>query len=126
MTIIIRDIPESVDHKAAVPFKLFVPRDLDREAALSGYQALAGVDTIVLADPFIAEGVSSVFPGIIYVDEASATAYRADALALVAAALAPAVSDWPEAYEDAWIELWMPEAYEPAAEALAVDDLTQG
>lgn len=125
MSIILRPSPPIVEHKQAVPFKLFIPRDLmeNREAALSGYQALAGVENIVAADPFVAEGVSSVFPGIIYVDEM--LSYD-EALASVAAAMAPAISDWPEAYEDAWVELWMPDAFEPKAEALDVTDLTQG
>lgn len=125
MSIIVRPTPEVVAHKQAVPFKVFVPRDLlgNMEAASAGYQALAAVENIVVADPFVAAGVSSVFPGIIYVDEL--LSYE-EALAAVGASLAPALADWPEDYEDAWVELWMPEAYEPAPEALAVDDLTQG
>jgi hypothetical protein len=125
VSIIVRPTPEVVTHKQAVPFKVFIPRDLlgNLEAASAGYQALSSVENIVAADPFVAAGVSSVFPGIIYVDEL--LSYE-EALAAVAASLSPAVSDWPEDYEDAWIELWMPEAYEPAAEALAIDDLTQG
>lgn len=125
MSIILRPSPPIVEHKQAVPFKLFVPRDLmsNQEAARAGYLALAGVENIVAADPFVAEGVSSVFPGIIYVDEL--LSYD-EALAAVASSMAPAVSDYPEDYEDSWIELWMPDAYEPQAEALDITDLTQG
>lgn len=125
MSIIVRQPPEVVAHKRAVPFKLFVPRDLleQPQAALAGYRALATTENITTSDPFIATGVSSVFPGIIYVDDVLSID---EALTAVAAVMAPALSDWPEAYEDSWVELWMPESFEPQAEALAIDDLTQG
>jgi hypothetical protein len=124
MTILVRDIPESVTKQQAVPFKLFVPRDLlgNMEAASAGYLALEALENVVVADPFVAAGVSSVFPGIIYVDD---SVYRAEALQLLVDALEPVTKDWPEDYEDAWIELWLPESLEPAAEVLDVTDLTQ-
>jgi hypothetical protein len=124
MTILIRDIPESVSNQRAVPFKLFVPRDLlgNMEAASAGYLALEALENVVVADPFVAAGVSSVFPGIIYED---VSVSRYEALEQLVAALEGVTTDWPEDYKDAWIELWLPESLEPAAEVLDVTDLTQ-
>lgn len=123
MSVIVRPTPEILAHKRGVPFKLFVPRELEEDAAYAGWNVLRALENVVLADPFAMPGISTVFPGVIYTDEVSTDD---EGLQAVAAALTPAINDYPEAYEDSWIEAWVPDAYEPIAEALDITDLTQG
>lgn len=121
MSIIIREAPEAVTTKHAIPFKLFIPRELEEPEARAVWNALRHLEHAVLADPFAAPGVSTVFPGVLYVDD-----HDHGKLSVVAAALAPAEKHYPEQLEDAWLEVWVPDAYEGEAEALDVTDLTQG
>ena len=118
MTTHTRNIPAGVYGLAANPFKVFVPKQLTPEAARPIWEELEKIDGVILADPFALPGVSSVFPGILY----APTAYD---LTPIAEALAIAEAANPDDLADSWVELWVPEALEDAAEALDVVDLTQ-
>lgn len=121
MTIAVRPAPPITENKHAIPFKLFIPRELEYEPAKAAWAALRALGNVVLADPFAAPGVSTVFPGVFYADD-----HDYDSLSVVAAALEPALEDYTEEFEDAWIEVWVPDAYEDKTEAGDITDLTQG
>jgi hypothetical protein len=121
VTIHVRNAPTAVQTKHAIPFKIFVPRGLEEPPARAAWNALRHVGSLVLADPFIAPDISTVFPGVLYVDD-----HDHAKLSVVAAALDPAVSKFPAEFEDSWIEVWVPDGYEDQADALDITDLTQG
>lgn len=123
MTINIRSIPEAAYDRVAAPFKVFVPKQLTPETARPIWEALEQVDGVVLADPFALPNVSSVFPGVLYrVAEDYEDPYD---LIPIARALEAVQEANPEDLADTWVELWVPESLEDAAEALDVIDLTQ-
>lgn len=115
MTTVVRSNPLNSEGAYANPFKLFIPRELSEDEARVIWGALREHEDIVLADPFALEGVSTVFPGIFYDTDDDHDLYP------VARLLNNLELD---SLEDSWLELWVPDAYEDQAEALAVDDLT--
>lgn len=115
-----RSIPEKALPYTAVPFKLFIPKQLDMEPALRLWQHLRSNQSLVLADPFAAEGVSTVFPGAIYT-----TAITVDQVVNHVNELIQKDEDMAEELAGSWVEMWVPDALEDEAEALDVTDLTQ-
>lgn len=118
----VRKTPSILETKRAVTFKLFIPRELEHDPAFALWGALREVPDIVLADPFAAPGVSTVFPGTIYVDGAF---NEEGALQIIADTIEPALDGFPDEFEDAWLECWVPDSYEDVTEAHDVQDLTQ-
>jgi len=119
MTVHKRSIPTAAENSKATPFKVFVPRELELEPAKAIWDALRESTSITLADPFALPGVSTVFPGVLFdvVDSYD--------LSPVANILTQLEAQYPEALEDAWVELWVPDALTDEAEALDVTDLTE-
>lgn len=124
MTIHIRTVPAKAKGLKAVPFKLFVPRPITVDVARPVWEALEADGDIVLADPFVLPGVSSVFPGVLYQRPGLSQSTAFKRVAGLVEPLQDSAND-EDPLADAWVELWIPDGYEDAVEALDVVDLTQ-
>jgi len=132
MSTLVRSIPTAITENSllATPFRVIIPRQLDREDAMAVYEALKSDPNIKLQDPFFLADVSSVFPGVRYDAESWAmdlqpVANIIDALSAEDDELTHDFPDYENPYTGAFVEVDVPEALEDVAEALAVDDLTQ-
>ncbi|AXH47363.1 hypothetical protein SEA_EDEN_68 [Microbacterium phage Eden] len=124
MTIHIASVPKAVHGKRPVPFKLFFPRPLVADTARPVWELLEADTDIVLGDPFALPGVSTVFPGVAYVRSGTSIATALKKVAALVEPLQDASNDEDD-YADGWVELWIPDGYADAVEALDVTDLTQ-
>ena len=122
MTIHTTSIPKAAKPLKPVPFKLFFPRQLEVEQARPVWEALEAEPNIILGDPFALPGVSTVYPGVLYVEGRTR---QETGLKKVAALVSPLQAEYPKELADGWVELWVPEALADAVEALDVTDLTQ-
>lgn len=121
-TVHIRSVPTKAANLTATPFRLLVPRELDRAHAMKVWTRLSEADNIKTHDPFVLPGVSTVFPGSFF-GEGSHESQLADVAHIVEEL---AKTEWlSEQLADSFVELNVPDAYEDAVEPLAVDDLTQ-
>jgi hypothetical protein len=119
MTIHITNIPKKAAGVKAVPFKLIFPRQLEPEQARPVWEALEAHGKVVLADPFALPGVSTVFPGVIYLRSGSNQAAGLKQVAALVEPVEQALNKGAleENYlADGWVELWVTDSMTDAVE----------
>lgn len=120
-TIHITSVPEKALTVFATPFRIIVPKQLDREAALALFTALRENEAIKVQDPFWLQDVSCVFPATIFTESLDFGAALED----VRDAIADVVEELSSEFgDDIVIELDVPDSMTDAV-VLDVTDLTQ-